>query len=458
MAGLSLSGLASGVDTSAVIEQLTAVDAAGQARLKLRQSALEARQTTLTDVKTRLTNLLSQAKELGSSSAWADTQSVDVSDGSKLAAKRLSGAAPGGHEIAVSNLARSEQRSYAFTAGTASSLTLTTSSGTTTVPLSATDDGAAAADKINSAAGSPVYAVWVEDPTGDTTKDRLVLTRKETGAYLQGELTVGGASWASSETYAAGVDARYSVDGGTVQTSRSNVVKAAVPGLELTLKATGTSAVTVGNPGPDPAAVKEKVKAFVSQYNSTIEFIRGKLNEKPVSGATTTSEAAKGVLFGDSQLTGVLTQLRNLVSDKVSGLSGSVTSLRDIGVSTGKATSGTSSADSLAGKLTIDEDALTEALENDRIDVRAFLTDSTKGIATKLTSMLDPLTKSGGLVDQRATQAGNQASSIDDQIKKMSERLELKAERLKAQFAAMELALQRSQTTSGWLSSQLSSL
>jgi flagellar hook-associated protein 2 len=440
MAGLSLSGLASGVDTSAVIEQLMAVDSNGKARLQLRQSALEARQSTLNDVKTRLNNLLTMAKDLGGSSAWADTQTTEVSDATKIAAKRLSGAAPGGHEITVANLARSEQRSYAFTPGTASSLSLTTSSGTTTVAITADDDGAAVANKINAAAGAPVYAVWVEDPTGDSTKDRLVLTRKETGAYQQSDMTVGGAAGLGTETYKAGVDASFTVDGDP-QTSRSNVVRSAVPGLELTLKATGTSAVTVSAPGPDPEAVKSKVKAFVSQYNSTIDFIRG-----------------KGVLYGDSQLEGVLNQLRNLVSDAVPGRTGDIKSLRDLGVSTGKATGGASSADALDGKLALDEAVLTSALESDRLDVKSFLTDPTTGIAGKLTALLEPLVKVGGLVDQRATQAGKQAGDVKSQMTAMTARLELKQERLKAQFAAMEAAMAQSQSTSSWLSAQLAGL
>jgi flagellar hook-associated protein 2 len=164
---ISLSGLASGVDTTSVVEQLMQVDSQGKARLQLRQGVLEARQQTLNDVKTRLTNLLNVAKDLGSGGAWADTQTLDVSDAAKISAKLLSGAAPGGHEIVVANLARSEQRSYAYPSpGEAATLSFTTSSGTTTVSLSADDDGKAAANKINAVPGGPVYAVFVQDPTG----------------------------------------------------------------------------------------------------------------------------------------------------------------------------------------------------------------------------------------------------------------------------------------------------
>ena len=449
MAGLSLGGLTSGMDTQSVIDQLMAVERQPETRLRLKESALQARQSALTDVAGRLRNLLSAAKDLGSISTWADTQSVDVSDATKLTATRLSGAAPGGHEIAVSNLARSEQRSYAFTAGAA-----TLSIGATQVQLDAADDGQAAADKINAAAGSPVYAVWVKDPLGDPTKDRLVLTRKDTGAYQQTDLTVSGAAWTASETYTAGVNATFTVDGGPAQQSRTNIVTSAVPGLQLTLKATGTTSVTVGAPGPDQAAVQAKVQAFVDQYNSTVDFIRGKLAEKRVPNAKTDTDARKGALFADTQLTGLLTQLRSIVSDKTA-LGGAVTAFGDIGVSTGTATGGASSADALAGKLTLDTAKLTDALQNKRLDVKAFLTDTTNGISTKLTALLDPVAKIDGLVDDRAKQAGDQITSIDAQIAAIEERLTQKSDRLKAQFAAMEKAMSQAQSQGQWLTAQL---
>src|SRR3954447_18100627 len=99
MAGVSLGGMSSGLDTQSIIDQLIAADRAPETRLKLKESALQARQSTLSDVATRLRNLLSAAKDLSSGGTCADTQSLDVSDSSKLTATRLGGAAPGGHDI-----------------------------------------------------------------------------------------------------------------------------------------------------------------------------------------------------------------------------------------------------------------------------------------------------------------------------------------------------------------------
>src|SRR5919199_4966893 len=151
MAGISLGGLSSGLDTQSIIDQLMAIDRQPETRMKLQQSAIQARQQTLTDIGTRLRNLASAVKDLGSTLTWANTQTLEVSDSTKLSATRLSGAAPGGHEINVSTLARSEQRTYAFQPG-AATLTI----GAATINLTADDDGQSAADKINASPDSPV--------------------------------------------------------------------------------------------------------------------------------------------------------------------------------------------------------------------------------------------------------------------------------------------------------------
>jgi flagellar hook-associated protein 2 len=454
MAGISLGGMASGLDTQSIIDQLIAVERAPETRLKLKESALDARQSTLNDIGTRLRNLLTAAKDLSAVGTWADTQTLDVSDSTKLTATRVSGAAPGGHEITVSTLARSEQRSYVFQKG-AGTLNLGPDAS---IDIGADDDGAAVADKINAAAKSPFYAVFVKDPLGDPLKDRLVLTRKDTGYYdpaAPDALKVTGTAWTTSEALKIGVNAKFTVDGGIEQESPSNVVLAGVPGLQLTLKATGTTSVTVGAPGPDNSAVQKKVQAFVDQYNSTVDFIRTELTEKRVPNATTDADARKGPLFADTQLTGLLSQLRGIVSEKT-GLAGAVSSFGDIGVSTGSGTGGASSADALAGKLTLDAGKLTDALQKNRLDFKSFLTDTTNGISAKLTKLLDPVAKpTEGLMDLRAKEAGSEVSSIEDQVARIETRLTDKAARLRAQFTAMEQALSQSQSQGSWLTAQL---
>jgi len=72
--------------------------------------------------------------------------------------------------------------------------------------------------------------------------------------------------------------------------------------------------------------------------------------------------------------------------------------------------------------------------------------------------VLDPITRAGdGLLEQRVNEANSDLSYIKDQLADMDTRLQSKEDYLRSQFTAMETALSQSQSTSSWLTSQLSS-
>src|SRR4051795_2565320 len=123
----------------------------------------------------------------------------------------------------------------------------------------------------------------------------------------------------------------------------TNVIGDVLPGLQVTLKGvTGPTPVTlnVGAPAPDQAAISAKVKAFVDQYNSTVDFIRSKIEEKPVVNPTTTADHLKGVLYGDTALSPLLSKLRTTMTPQYAAAEGNPLSLdqmSELGVSTGSA-------------------------------------------------------------------------------------------------------------------------
>ncbi len=62
------------------------------------------------------------------------------------------------------------------------------------------------------------------------------------------------------------------------------------------------------------------------------------------------------------------------------------------------------------------------------------------------------------MIDSRLEGSSRTVSRIQQQIDATNKRLDAKEQRLKAQFAAMELALQNSQTQQAWLTGQLAAL
>ena len=104
MAGIQIGGLASGMDTDSVIAQLMQLEAQPGTRWAQQKKVSEARESALKDILSRVKNLQSEAKNLKSVSTWADTQTVESSDTTKLTAARVAGAAPGGYSVAVWNI------------------------------------------------------------------------------------------------------------------------------------------------------------------------------------------------------------------------------------------------------------------------------------------------------------------------------------------------------------------
>jgi flagellar hook-associated protein 2 len=291
--------------------------------------------------------------------------------------------------------------------------------------------------------------------TNDNGKLKLVSTvNGGTGNFTA---TGSALTQASAKT---GVDAELTIDG-VAHTSPTNVVTNALPGAELTLKGltpTEPVALSVTPLGVEPEKIKAKLKAFVDAYNASMDAMRSRTTEKKVPGATTAADARKGVLFGDSGLRQVMTSLRSSVSATVTGTGNSVSmdELAELGISTGKATGGATSADALAGKLVIDDEKLTKALE-DPASIERLLSGAA-GFATRKEGVIAPLVDVGGAFDGRLTSSTSELSRLSKSLETMDDRLERKEEAYRKQFTALETALARSQSQQAQLQGQLAGL
>lgn len=427
MSGISLGGLASGMDTDAIVGQLLALERAPRTRIELRQAATQARQDVLRDVAGRLNALRTATTALSSAATWADLQKAESSTPGTATARLTSGAAPGGSSLVVTSLASSAQSTYTF-ASPGSATTVSVNGHA--VPVAA---GATLADVVGTINSTPDTGVFAVDVGGS-----LVLSSRATGALSAAVAT--GATVTQTATR-AGADSVFSVDG-TPYTRAGNVVTDVLPGVELTLKAPGTTTVTVSAPAPDQAAVLGRVKDFVKAYNELQGFLRDKLAEKKVPGAATAADAKKGALHADPALRQALAALRS-----ASG------TFSDLGISTGAAASGTPDQQAVAGTLTLDETKLTALLSSGSTTARTRLGE----LGAAMETVLAPLTGSGGLVDQRVTAAGAQLSALKSSLDAFDARLGRTEERLRAQFTALELALQRSSSVSADIAARLGS-
>jgi flagellar hook-associated protein 2 len=456
MAGIQLSGLASGLDTQTIISQLMTVERVPRTQITLDQAAATKRQSLLTDLGTKVTALKLAADDLKSMATWADTQSVSTSDDSKVGAVRTAGAAPGGYAVRVASLATAERQTFTFAAPTADgSLTIFEADGTTpraTIPLKAgaTVDDAAAA--INSTSGAKLFAVNVNGS--------LVLASRTTGT--PSAFQASGAGLTAQTERIPGANADIFVND-VESHPTTNVVTDAIPGVTLTLKSrtSGTDSVgiNVSGPGPDQDAIVAKVQAFVDSYNTVVTAARGALGEKRVPNATTSGDAQKGTLFGDSGLSSMLDAMRTSVGSTIPGLTG-LSSLSAIGVSTGAAAGTTLNADAIAGKLSFDPAKLRAALTADPLAVRKLLggQTGTDGVAQAFNAVLAPYQGTTGILASRVTSAGSELSRLSSKLLQFDARMDSKQALLQKQFTALEQAMQQSQSVGNSLTGYINSL
>jgi flagellar hook-associated protein 2 len=432
MSPLNLSGLASGLDTDTIITQLMSVEAQPKTRMQQQDAAAQSRQTQLRDIQTRLNFLRDAATDLRSTTTWTDVQKIASSDAARVSVRALGTAAPGAHQFEVSKLAVSAQHAFDYTAS-ASAQSVQIGSFTLAVDPNTTVANVAAA--INARSDAPVSAV--------VAGGKLVLSSRASGAANDFTVTAPALLAEDTAHSRAGADAAYTIDG-VAKTSSSNVITDAVLGAEVTLRTTTAApvAVTISDPAVDTDAIKTKIQAFVTQYNSTVDFIRAKTSEAPVKNPTTTTDAAKGAFYGDSMLTSMLTSMRTQIGD-----------LTDLGISTG-APSGTAkfSDDAVAGHLTLDGTKLDAALAADPDAVQTRV----QAFGQRMLDVVAP--PKGNAVATRLTSEDATRKRLADSMAAMDVRLADKEKGLRAKFAAMESALAAAQSAQAQMTAQLASL
>ena len=448
MAGAQLSGLASGMDTTAIIAQLMSMERKPRTRIEFKQAAVQARQDALRDITAKLKTLKLAASDLKSVTTWTQQQTVSSTDATKVGA-RLTGSAPAAtYDVAVTQLASRETQTWTTrTRPTTQTLSITQGATTWNVNIAA-----------NSTTDQIVAAVNANATMGVTARNyngELLIEAKQTGTGQA--FTLSGTVLDTKTSTTAGVNTLYTVNGSAYSTP-TNVATGAIPGVELTLGGltNGTPAkVTIGESAADADAVGKKLKAFVDAYNAVVDATRAKITEKRVTNPSTLTDAKKGVLFGDSGLNRVLSELRmGTMTPLAVGNGANLDELAELGISTGAPTGTTLVSDNVNGKLTFDEAKFKQAFATDPAAVERLI----KGAAQALESTVSPLTDAGGLLDGRISSATAELSRLKDSLASMDLRLEKKEAFLRRQFTAMESALARSQQQQTDLASRLPGL
>ncbi len=450
-APITFSGLGSGLNTNEIISALMGVEREPIAHLTDEQNTLEGQSAQLQSIQSNLTQLTFDAQELGSPLLFSSTQAVASSEPTRVAASATAGAAIGGYEVEVTQLANSGQRTFAFKSPVAAE-TLTIDGKEIAVAAGATIEDLV--KDINSDSTATVYAAAVGSET-------VVLSTRETGATGEGFIAVtdaGGTLVEQAGTAKEGRNAEYTIDG-VAGSSTSNRLTSAIPGVTLELKAltttTGPVSIDVQPPALNASKVVAQVQAFVSLYNSTIGGIQKQLTTKPPTSPQSAEELQTGTLFGDFDLTSLLDTMRQAIYEPGTSLPAAMSSLANIGISTGAPTgAGTPSQSALEGQLTLNTADLESAIQANPTGVEEMLLSWSKGFQTIVNVEAAP----GGTLDTRIEGDSTQVTELSSRITTMNELLAVRQKTLQAEFLAMETVVSKNQAQSSWLTAQLATM
>ncbi len=448
---ISIGGLGSGLDTQSIVEALVNAERAPKENsLNRYETDVTVSLTGLGGLKSSLDELKSAAFDLSLSSSF-NKRSVNISDNSFFTATASSTATEGDYDIEVVALAQgSFHKSKVFTGGatttfgTGGTLTFTVGSNTFNIAVTSSDSLADIRNNINAATDNDLVSVNLLNNVTELPDTGSLLTFDSTTFGTGNDLVVtfiGDASLADlstglSKPQDAG-DASIKIDG-IVATSSSNTFTDVIQDITLNLKKTHEAAVTDSlSVSVDTASTKALITGFVEAYNAYTEVI------KTLGSADVNSP---GILIGDSTLRQVSSQVRNLFSSTIKGVSGEFDSLSSIGIK--------STQD---GKIEIDNTVLDNAIANN-FDQFDELFSSENGFATKLRSLVDDYTNSSGIISSRLTSLTGQLDRISDDRLNLQLKIDSLELRLTKQFAAMDAIVAQFNSTRSYLAQQFENL
>lgn len=398
---ISFGGLASGIDTKAVIDALIGVRKRPIGILQARQANFRQLQSSYQALETKLEALHNAADDLRRSTDFLSF-SANSSNDTAVTASADGSAGVGSFQVTVSTLASTESEG---STGFADFDTTNLGTGTLKITLAGTEhdiDVATGEDTLEGIRDAindseiGVTATIVNDGTTGTPY-RLVVTGNDTGAAntISFSDDLGGTGLAATLSFSnlkEASDATVNINGLDVSRS-TNTINDVVPGVTLNLLSAGTSTITVDT---DVESIKTKVRSLVAAHSDLVSYIDSQIEYSD------TAERA-GAFNGEAAVRSIKSRILNLYSDDAYP-GGTFNALSDAGISVER-----------DGTLSFDEEKFDQAAIDDLAGLTSLFTtdgDQIDGLGFSLLEVPEDV-KAGDYVvniTQAATKAGTQAS------------------------------------------------
>ncbi len=442
----SIDGLASGLNTGEIISQLMAIERQGQTRLRTTQTQTESAISALRTINGKFLAIktATDAFTLPTGTGFS-LMTTTSSDPTRATATTRAGATPGEVTFRVDGLATT---AVLKSTGTVSDLTktkvaladlvLTKDGKTTTVAVGDGTLNSVVAGINNAKVGVTASAVQVSP--GAYALQVTSTTSGVTSISLDGLFS---ADFGTVAQVTAGKDAVLQVGvaadgtGGYQVTRKTNTFDDLLPGTTIALLKKDTAPVTVRTTA-DNGGIADGVAKLVAEINAAAAEISR-------TGSYNASTKTAGILNAE----GAVRSLRGRLSAAVTGTTTSTPGL--VGISVQR-----------DGTVLFDRAKFLQSLEADPAKVQAVV--GKDGLAGRLAAVAQAAsaptgtTGGAGLITTAISNRERTVTRLQSDIKQWDRRLELREERLVAQFASLEKAMGTAQSQSRWLSGQLAGL
>lgn len=357
----SFGGIASGLDTGSIVEQLLALERQPIRRFEEQKQQLRRVDDSWSKIVGKLSSMRAALDEVRRPGALSALTTATSSDPDAVVVTSGTGGRPGATSFTVTALADSHRVAFggrysspAAVVG-AGEITLTDSTGgpLATIATDGTESLTRIASRIRDLGiGVEAQVVKVSD-----TEHQLVLSSTRTGASSRFEVASTVAELGAQTTVSTGTDAQLQV-GSMAITRSSNRIDDLVAGAVIELKKTTSSAVSV-SVAQDDSAVVTKLRKLVTTANDLLSQLATEMKFDPESKVA-------GVLQGDPLARDIAFNVRQAFSQSVAG--GTLTHGSQIGLSLNR-----------DGRITLDDAKLKTALRNDPSALEQFVAASLTG-------------------------------------------------------------------------------
>lgn len=445
----ALSGIASGLDTTSIINSLMAAAAQPQVLLQTQIATASNKVSSLQSLNALFAKLASDTDRFTGSSASLAAFTASTGDSAVATASADPTATAGSITFTVDQIASAQTTvtgAMASWAGTPS-LTITDSAGNATTVTAVSNSISDVVYAINhSDAGVTAQQVRAGTDGSGNPLYRIQFSSNETGAAAG--FTVADSSGqdlvasGQATTVSTAQDAQLTLWAGTsaaqTVTSSSNTFSEVMPGVTLTAVSASTATQTV--------VISQDVDTEASTANSLVAAIQNILSAiDSGTKTTTTTDANDGgtdVVFGpftaDSNIRDARQQLSDALTGAVNGISPS-----QFGIVLNK-----------DGTVTFDKDAFTTAMTSDPRGTADMFNQIVARVNSVASAVSDPL---DGSITSEINNQNDDIDAMQQKSDDMTTMLNQQQATLQQQFAYMETMMSQIQSQGSYLQSYFDS-